>query len=59
MQGLLHARGFDLADEHKCLLVSLEDCTPEELPPGHAPLPPEYHKRKTVNFLHGSCLRLR
>lgn len=59
MQGLIHARGFDLADEHKCLLVSLEDCTPEQLPPGHAPLPPEYHKRKTVNFLHGSCLRLR
>ncbi|KAL4425457.1 hypothetical protein ABPG75_009473 [Micractinium tetrahymenae] len=59
MQGLLHARGFDLADEHKCLLVSLEDCTPEQLPPGHRPLPPEYHKRKTVNFLPGSCLRLR
>ncbi len=59
MQGLIHARGFDLADEHKCLLVSLEDCTPEQLPAGHAPLPPEYHKRKTVNFLHGSCLRLR
>jgi hypothetical protein len=59
MQALLRARGFDLAEEHRCLLVCLEDTSPEDLPEGHTPLPKEWPKRKTVNFLPGSCLKLR
>lgn len=59
MQGLLRARGFDLADEHRCLLVSLSDCAPEQLPEGSKPLPPEFAKRKLVNFSTGSCMKLR
>lgn len=34
MQALLRCRGLDLADERQCLLVSIEDCAVEELPPG-------------------------
>ena len=59
MQGLLRCRGFDLADEHRCLLVSLDDCAPGGLPAAAAPLPPEFGKRKLVNFLRGSCIKLR
>lgn len=59
MQALLQCRGYDLADERRCLLISLQDCAPEELPPGAAPLPKEWGKRKLVNFLRGSCLKLR
>lgn len=59
MQSLLHTRGYDLGDEHRCLLVSLDDCTPDELPEGHKPLPPEWGKRNLVNFLRGSCMRIR
>lgn len=59
MQGLLRCRGYDLADEHRCLLVSLQDCAPEALPADAKPLPPEFGKRKLVNFLPGSCMKLR
>ena len=59
MQALLRARGYDLADEHRCLLVSMEDCTPEQLPAGHDPLPIEWPKRNLVNILPGSCLKLK
>lgn len=52
MQGLLHCRGYDLADEHRCLLITIDDCAPEALPPG-ATLPAEWPKRKLVNFLKG------
>ncbi len=34
MQALLRCRGFDLAEEHQCLLVDLQDCAIEDLPPG-------------------------
>ena len=37
----------------------LQDCTPEELPEGHTPLPPEWPKRKLVNILPGSCIRFK
>lgn len=59
MQALLHARGFDLAKEHRCLLVCLDDASLEQLPHGHTPLPPEFAKRKHINFLPGSCLKIR
>ena len=59
MQGLLRCRGYDLADEQRCLLITLADCAPEGLPPGAAPPPPEWAKRKLVNFLPGSCVKLR
>lgn len=36
MQALLRCRGFDLAEEHQCLLVDLQDCALEDLPPCEA-----------------------
>lgn len=60
MQAVIHARGFDLAETHRCLLIfanDIQDLT--QLPAGHAPLSTEMHKRKFVNILPGSCIRLR
>ena len=34
MQALLRCRGFDLAEEHQCLLVDIQDCSLEDLPAG-------------------------
>jgi hypothetical protein len=61
LQVLLRCRGFDLAEEHRSLLVLLGDAGVEELPPGGAAaLPPEAKaKWATANFLPGSCIRLR
>ena len=59
MQSLLHCRAFDLADEHRCLLIAIDDGTPEGRPAGHAPLPPEWPRRNMVNLGHGSCIKLR
>jgi hypothetical protein len=59
MQSLIHARGFDLAEQHRCLLVTLADAAPEQLPADAKPLPKEWGKRKTINVLPGSCVKLR
>ncbi|KAI7841817.1 hypothetical protein COHA_004346 [Chlorella ohadii] len=58
MQALLRCRGFDLAEEHQCLLVELQDCALEDLPPGHKPVPKEWGKRKLINILPGSCIKM-
>ena len=50
-QAVLRARGFDLAEEHRCLLICLEDAEPEQLPPGHKPLPPEAPRRKVGGWV--------
>ncbi|PRW59375.1 START-like domain [Chlorella sorokiniana] len=59
MQALLRCCGFDLAEEHQCLLVDIRDCGLEELPAGHKPVPKEWGKRKLINILPGSCIKMR
>lgn len=59
MQSIVHARGIDLADEHRCLLILVNDVDVEALPEGHAPLPSQMEKRKFVNILPGTCIKLR
>lgn len=59
MQSIVHARGIDLAEEHQCLLILINDVDAEDLPSGHAPLPKQVAKRKMVNVLPGSCIKLR
>ena len=59
MQATIHARGYDLADSHRCLLITMRDVGAEELPVGAAPVPLKSAKRKAVNFLPGSCIVLR
>lgn len=58
-QTLLHARGYDLADSHRCLLILVKDADADKLPEGHAPLPKGMAKRRRVNMLPGTCVMLR
>ena len=61
MQAVVRARGFDLASSHKCLLILISDVADPatDLPAGHAPLPAAMEKRRTVNILPQSCIKLR
>jgi hypothetical protein len=59
MQAMVRARGVDLADELRSLLILIEDADVDDLPEGHAPLPKLLRSRKTVNMLPGSCIKLR
>lgn len=59
MQSVIHARGFDIAETHRSLLILINDGDIDNLPEGHTPLPKEYAQRKRVNFLPGSCILLK
>lgn len=57
-QGMIHARGFDLASTHRALLILLQTIAPEELPAGGEKLPVASAKRKWLTLLPASCITL-
>lgn len=59
LQALFRARGYDLAEEHRSLLITIDNCEVDALPQGHPPLPPALASRRTVHILPGTCMKFR
>lgn len=66
IQVLIRAEAYDLADEHRSLLITINDVKENtasssgfDLPEGHAPLPEALPQRKLANILQGSCIKIK
>jgi hypothetical protein len=63
MQALVKARGFDLAEEQRCLFIIVNDTEVEDIPVEHiigvVPSEKTLMKRKRVNILSPSCIKLK
>ena len=59
MQAFIHARGFDLAETHRSLLILASDASDlSKLPKGHAPLSKHMDTRKTLNLMPVCFIKL-
>lgn len=61
LDAIVKARGFDLAETHRCLIILINDVDADALPDGHRPVPEESctGSRNKVNILPKSCIVLK
>jgi hypothetical protein len=61
LDAIVKARGFDLAETHRCLMILVNDVDADALPRDHRPVPEESYmgSRRNVNVLPKSCIVLK
>jgi hypothetical protein len=61
LDAIVRARGFDLAETHRCLIILVNDVDADALPSDHRPVPEESYmgSRRKVNVLPKSCIVLK
>lgn len=61
LDAIVQARGFDLAETHRCLIILVNDVDADALPVDHQPVPEESYmgSRRKVNVLPKSCIVLK
>lgn len=63
MQALVKARGYDLSEEQRCLFIVVYDTEVDNIPVEHiigeVPSKKTFMKRKRVNILPPSCIKLK